>query len=169
MYKKRVYFNELVSLFLTRGAKIGKTLTFQAIVEGLLQMHHKDLKSNHSKTKALLMAFTMKFAFNIGGNIENSTLHIYVDQSYFNLEKLSVETLNKLINQYEKLQFIVLDEVSLVRIRMLNAIDHRLQSIKHVQNNFFGGLDVIVSRVFYQTPPIRDKWVSKKLMKTLML
>jgi hypothetical protein len=61
-----------------------------------------------------------------------------VNQSLSNLEKLSAEILSKLIDQYEQLQFVVLDEVSLVGARMLNAIDQRLRSIKHIQNNFFG-------------------------------
>jgi hypothetical protein len=79
-----------------------------------------------------------------------------VNQSLSNLEKLSAEILSKLIDQYEQLQFVVLDEVSLVGARMLNAIDQRLRSIKHIQNNFFGGLDAIVTGDFYQTLPIRD-------------
>jgi hypothetical protein len=95
-------------------------------------MHHKDLRSDPLKTKALLMAFIRKVAFNIGGTTIHSALHIPINQSLSNLGKLSTETLSKLTDQYEKLQFIVLDEVSLVGARMLNAIDQRLHSIKHV-------------------------------------
>ena len=46
---------------------------------------------------------------------------------------------------------------------MLNAIDQRLHSMKHVQNNFFGGLDVIVTGDFYQASPVRDKWIFQKI------
>jgi hypothetical protein len=95
-------------------------------------MHHKDLRSDPLKTKALLMAFIRKVAFNIGGTTIHSALYIPINQSLSNLGKLSTETLSKLTDQYEKLQFIVLDEVSLVGARMLNAIDQRLHSIKHV-------------------------------------
>jgi len=74
-----------------------------------------------------------------------------------------LETLNKLNEQYEQLRFIVIDEISLVGARMLNAIDQRLHSIKHVQNKFFGGLDVIVIGDFYQAPPVGDRWIFQKL------
>ena len=122
-------------------------------------MHHKNIKSDPLKSKALLMAFIGKAAFNIGGTTIHSALHIPVNQSLSNLNKLSIETLSKLTEQYEQLQFIVIDEISLVGARMLNAIDQRLRSIKHVQNNFFGGLDVIVTSDFYQAPLVRDKWI----------
>ena len=46
---------------------------------------------------------------------------------------------------------------------MLDAIDQRLRSIKHVQNKYFGGVDVIVCGDFYQAPPVRDIWVFRKL------
>ena len=46
MYKKRVHFDEPIYLFLTGGARTGKTFTLQAIVQGLLRMHHKNIKSD---------------------------------------------------------------------------------------------------------------------------
>ena len=46
---------------------------------------------------------------------------------------------------------------------MLNAIEQRLRSIKHVQNSFFGGLDVIVTGDFNQAPLVRDKWIFQKI------
>jgi hypothetical protein len=61
------------------------------------------------------------------------------------------------------LQFIILDEISLVGARILNAINQRLYSIKHVQNNFSGDLNVIVTGDFYQAPLERDKWVFQRI------
>ena len=132
-------------------------------MQGSLRIHHKDLRSDPLKTKALLMAFIGKAAFNFGGSTIHLALYIRGNQSLFNLGKLLAKTLGKLIDQYEWLQFIVLDEVSLVGARMLNAIDQRLYSIKHVRNKNFGGLDVIVIGDFYQAPLIRDKWVFQRI------
>jgi hypothetical protein len=64
-------------------------------------MHHKDLRSDPLKTKALLMAFTGKAAFNIGGTTIHSALHIPGNQSLFNLGKLLAKILSKLTDQYE--------------------------------------------------------------------
>jgi hypothetical protein len=40
---------------------------------------------------------------------------------------------------------------------MLDAINKKRRSIKHVQNKFFGGVDVIVIGYFYQAPPIKGQ------------
>jgi hypothetical protein len=43
----------------------------------------------------------------------------------------------------------VIDEISFVGARMFNVIDNRLRSIKHIQNNFFSGVDGIMTGDFY--------------------
>jgi hypothetical protein len=61
------------------------------------------------------------------------TLNIFVQRSLSNLPNLSINSLNRLTCQYEKLQLVVIDEISLVGAKMLNVIDNRLMSIKHIQ------------------------------------
>ena len=78
------------------------------------------------------MAFIHKTTFNIGGCTIHSTLHIPINQFLSNLGKLSFERVNKLIDNYKKMKFIIIDEISLVGARMLDAIDQRLRFIKHV-------------------------------------
>jgi hypothetical protein len=53
----------------------------------------------------------------------------------------------------------VIDEISLVGAKMFNVIDNRLRSIKHIQNKFFGGVDIIMIGDFYQTPLVKDNWI----------
>jgi hypothetical protein len=43
----------------------------------------------------------------------------------------------------------VIDEISFVGAKMFNAIDNKLRSIKHIQNQFFSGVDVIMISDFY--------------------
>jgi hypothetical protein len=50
----------------------------------------------------------------------------------------------------------VIDEISLVGARMFNVIENRLRCIKHIQNNFFGGVDVIKTSDFFQAPHVKD-------------
>jgi hypothetical protein len=50
-----------------------------------------------------------------------------------------------------------LHEISLVGAKMFNVIDSRLRSIRHIQNKFFGGLDVIMTGNFYQAPLVNQK------------
>ena len=163
MYRKCINSNDPIHLFLTGGAGTGKTFTLQLIVQGLLRFYHGDLQSDPLKPKVLLMAFTGKAVFNIDGCTIHSALRIPINQSLSNMGKLSLELLNKLTDDYEQIKLIVIDEISLVGARMLDAIDQRLRSIKHVQNKYFRGVDVIVCGNFYQAPPVRNKWVFQKL------
>ena len=163
MYRIRIKPNDPIHFFLTGGAGTSKTFILQLIVQGLSHFYHSDLQSNPLKPNVLLMSFTGKATFNIDGCTIHSALHVPINQSLSNMGKLSSEPLNKLTDDYEHIKLIIIDEISLVGARMLDAIDQRLRSIKHVQNKYFGGVDVIVCGDFYQAPPIRDKWVFQKL------
>jgi hypothetical protein len=50
----------------------------------------------------------------------------------------------------------VIDEISFVGIRIFNVIDNKLGSIKHIQNKFFGGVDVIMTSDLCQTPLVHS-------------
>jgi hypothetical protein len=43
----------------------------------------------------------------------------------------------------------VIDEILLIGAKMFNVINNKLRSIKHIQNKFFGGVDVIIRSDFY--------------------
>ncbi len=57
--------------------------------------------------------------------------------------------------------------ISFVGARIFNVIDHQLRAIKHIQNENFNGLDVIMLGEFYQTPLIKDCWVFSSLNDTI--
>ncbi len=57
----------------------------------------------------------------------------------------------------------MIDEISLVGARMFNVINNRLSFIKHIQNNFFGGVDVIMISDFYQAPMLTP-WLKRKIL-----
>ncbi len=120
--------------FLQRGVGIGKKITLKLIIQGLLQLYNINMYSNLTKTKVLIMTSTSKVAFN--SLIIHSTLNINVQQSLFNLPNLSSDSLNRFTCQYEQLQLVVIDEISLVGIRMFNVAVSMLSSIKHIQNKF---------------------------------
>jgi hypothetical protein len=56
-----------------------------------------------------------------------------------------------------------LHEISLVGAKMFNVIDSRLRSIKHIQNKFFGDVDVIMTSDFYQTPLVKNSWILQNI------
>jgi hypothetical protein len=62
----------------------------------------------------------------------------------------------------------VIDEISLVGVKMFNVVNNMLRSIKHIQNNFFGGVDVIMIDEFYQAPLVKDS-ESFKISKIMLM
>jgi hypothetical protein len=121
------------------------------------------MSSNLTKTKALFMALTSKVVFNIDDLTIHSTLNIPIQQSLFNLPNLSSYSLNWLKCQYEQFQLVVIDEISVVGAKMFNITDNKLKSIKHIQNKFFGGVEVNMISYFYQTPPMKDNWIFQNI------
>jgi len=138
------------------GFGTSKIFTLKFIIEGLLRLYNRDVSSDLTKTKVLFMASICKVAFNIDGLTIHLTLNKPAQQSLSRLSNFSLDSLNKLTCQYEQLQFVVIDEISIVGARIFNVIDNRLRSIKHIQNNFFSGIDVIMTSDFFQAPPIKD-------------
>jgi hypothetical protein len=67
MFKKNKIINEPLHSFITRGVSTCKTFMLMLLIQGLLRLYNKHLRSNLSKRKALLMAYTRKTTFNIDG------------------------------------------------------------------------------------------------------
>ncbi len=57
----------------------------------------------------------------------------------------------------------MIDEISLVGAKIFNVIDNRLRFIKHIQNKFFGGVDVILTSDFYQTSHMKDSLIFQNI------
>ncbi len=57
----------------------------------------------------------------------------------------------------------MIDETSLIGAKMFIVINDRLKSIKHIQNKFLGGVDVIMRSDFFQTPPMKDSWIFQNI------
>jgi len=150
------------------GVGTGKTFTLKFIIQGLLQLYNKNISSNLTKTKALLMVSTCKVSFNINGLTIHLVLNILVQQFLSSLPNLSTYSLNKLTCQYEQLQLFVINEISRISARILNVINNRLsKSIKHIQNKFFSGVDLIMTCDFYQTPLVKNTWIFQNIKKNV--
>jgi hypothetical protein len=67
------------------GDGIGKTFTLNLIIQGLLESYNSNISLDLTKTKALLMAYITKVAFNINSFKIHSTSNIHVQQSLFSL------------------------------------------------------------------------------------
>lgn len=130
--------NSSNNLFLTGRAGTGKSTLLE---------HFKLI----SKKKIVILAPTGVAALNVGGE----TIH-----SFFNL-KPNFE-LDEVTNKYKKpkrenlfknLQTIVIDEISMLRADILDAIDIYLQKTRKTKEPF-GGIQMIFIGDLYQLPPV---------------
>jgi hypothetical protein len=101
MHRKQLYPNRPICLLLTGGVGTGNYFTLKLIIQGLLQLYNRNISSNLTKTKALLMASIGKVTFNIDGLTIHLTLNIHVQQSLSNLPNLSSDSLIRFTCQYE--------------------------------------------------------------------
>ncbi len=57
----------------------------------------------------------------------------------------------------------MIDEISLVGVRMFNVINNKLRPIKHIQKKFLGDLNIIMTCDFYQVPHVKDNWIFQNI------
>ena len=126
------------NVFLTGKAGTGKSTVLEIFGE-------------RCKRENVFLAPTGIAAINIGG----STLH-----SFFQLKPSlqtpeSIEELEskRRIELIRKVETIVIDEVSMVRSDVFDAIDQRLQEVTECDSPF-GGKQVILVGDFFQLPPV---------------
>jgi ATP-dependent exoDNAse (exonuclease V) alpha subunit len=143
-YKKvfNLIDNDTGVIFISGSAGTGKsTLIFE-------------IKKRYSDNNIVTLAPTGIAALNVKG----STIH-----SFFKLP-FGLLTEQKMVNHissskrystkiYEKLQILIIDEISMVRADQFDAIDQKLRAIKK-NNNPFGGVQVIILGDMFQLSPI---------------
>lgn len=85
-------------------------------------------------------------------------------------ETISIYTKNTLATKHplnavrkqvlRDIDLLIIDEVSMLRADVLDAIDHRLKQVKRNYNQSFGGVQVLMIGDLYQLPPIvkNEEW-----------
>ena len=152
------------SVFLTGKAGTGKTTLLKTIVE-------------HTHKSIVIVAPTGIAALNAGGVTIHSMLQLppacYAPALDFKeneipfavlpLKKVPKEV-SKMAgwkrNVIKKMELLVIDEVSMLRADLLDAIDTALRSIRRQRNLPFGGVQVLYIGDMLQLPPIvkNDEW-----------
>ena len=94
-------------------------------------------------------------SFNICRKTVHSALKLPVRNS--NNNDLQGSTLHKLQQEFKDLQYLVIDEMSMIGHRMLAWIDKRLRQATGLLNEPMGGVSVILFGDFAQLPPVGDK------------
>lgn len=130
-------------IYLTGAAGTGKTT--------LLEVVKADLDK-----KMIVVAPTGIAALNIGGTTINSAFRIGFD-TFPEITKSKDPRFNKLL---KKLEVLIIDEVSMVRAPMLDAISQTLK-IHRGNDEPFGGVSVLACGDLFQLPPVVKEYEEK--------
>jgi len=67
---------------------------------------------------------------------------------------ISVQSWTQLWEEWKNVEYLLIDEVSLLSLQLLAQIDHALRYAKEKPNAWFGGVTIIFAGDFYQFPPV---------------
>lgn len=124
-------------LFITGRAGTGKST--------LLQYFRSKTKKNY-----VVLAPTGVAAVHIGG----STIHSFFGFPPRFVRKNDIFVMPKKSKVFESLNTVIIDEVSMVRADVMEAIDHALRINRRIYDTPFGGVQMILIGDLYQLPPV---------------
>jgi len=105
-------------------------------------------------TKCIVVAPTGSAASSIQGNTIHSKLAIPVH----GFKELAADSLDDLHQAWKPVEYIIIDEISMVGLALLGMIDSRLRQIfPSCQATVYGGRSVLMCGDFGQLPPVMDK------------
>ena len=152
------------NVFLTGKAGTGKTTLLQEILD-------------KTSKKAVVVAPTGVAAINAGGMTIHSMFQLpiksftpnneIVDQELF-VNRINLSTLQRIRTErkrlFQELELLIIDEISMVRADLLDAIDFTLRRMRRNQEPF-GGVQLLVIGDLYQLAPVVKDYVWPTLNK----
>ena len=104
------------------------------------------------------MAPTGKAAFNVRGRTINAAFHIPANQKLQDYKPLSYDTLNTYRMKHRELEWILVDEISMVSNDLRKYVYLHLQEIKQCKEPF-GGVNIIAIGDMYQLQPVKANYL----------
>ncbi|KAL0892661.1 hypothetical protein ABMA27_014384 [Loxostege sticticalis] len=133
-------------MFITGGAGSGKSFTLKLLVEQI-----RRLSSNTSVT---ITAPTGVAARLVGGCTLHSTFVLPIEKGQtVTLRPLTGDRLQRERNKWRNIEWVIIDEVSMVPYSTLRNIHLRLQELKQ-NDRVFGGVNVLAFGDLMQLPPV---------------
>jgi GTPase SAR1 family protein len=107
----------------------------------------------NTKKKTVVLAPTGIAAINIGG----STLHSFFRFPFHLITKTDIKKIRDKGKLFAALETLVIDEVSMVRADVMDAVDQSLRLNRNRPYEPFGGVQVVLIGDLFQLPPIVDE------------
>lgn len=106
------------------------------------------------QTKVRVVAPTGVAAFHVGGHTLHSLLNLPTKGDFKDLEG---ENLNKIQQVLASMEYLIIDEMSMVGRKMFGQVDRRLRQVfPHRSDQVLGGCSVLLFGDFGQLPPVMD-------------
>ena len=129
----------------------GKTFTLLKACARLQELAQRSEKGN----PVVRAAPTGVAAFNIIGRTLHSLFRLPVKQKKSDLSNATLQSLQSL---FQDIRFLIIDEKSMIDLKILSIIDDRLRLIFPDQSDqAFGGLNVLLCGDFFQLPPVNGR------------
>lgn len=141
-----------LKLFITGNAGTGKTFLFKLL--------KNQANRCHAENVVKVCALTGVAARLIGGSTLHASLKLPVqkDGKITQMPMLTGNFLRLMRLQWKDIQFLFIDEISMVPYEMLCMIDSRLKQLKNSEE-MFGGINIILFGDLMQLPPVRGHQV----------
>ena len=139
------------------GAGTGKSTVIHAIYQGLYKLLNKKPGCYPNHQHVLIIAPTGKAAYNIHGTTIHRAFHIPANQK-MEYRQLSWDNLNTLHKQFHGIQWILIDEFSMVGNHMLQFIYLHLQEIRGNKVPF-GGINFVCVGDVFQLQPVIQQYI----------
>jgi hypothetical protein len=129
----------------------GKTFTLLKACARLQELAQRSGRGN----PVVRAAPTGVAAFNIIGKTLHSLFRLPVKQKKSDLSNATLQSLQSL---FQDVRFLIIDEKSMIDLKILSIIDDRLRLIFPDQSDqAFGGLNVLLCGDFFQLPPVNGR------------
>ena len=143
------------------GAGAGKSTVINVaanICQKILAQDGDDLDCPH----VLKLAFTGTAASKIGGNTLHSTFNFSFAKKNDQYTRIDPKKLDTKRSQLKNLALVIIDEISMVKVDLLYALDARLQEITQKYRLPFGGVSVMFFGDMMQLKPVQGSWIFDK-------
>ena len=147
---------EPIRLFISGPGGTGKSHLIKIVREYIMRV------STPNKVSCMVAAPTGVAAFNIHGITLHKALCLPVEHGkYSNCTPLGSEKLASIRREWDSVNSLIIDEISMVSYEMLKDINFRLNEIKGIDDTsiFFGNLNVIALGDLFQLPPVHGEFV----------
>lgn len=144
--------------FVSGGAGVGKSMLITAISQTIMLNAMQVAGKDPSRLKVLLCASTGVAAYNIQGYTNHQAFGLPFNQFNGAMPRLSESTRNRLAKEFQDVDLIIMDEVSMTSMEHLFQIDERLKQIFKSRQDF-GGRSILVVGDFNQMEPVMAKWI----------